>query len=100
VYLYIGNLVGIVGLSFFLWILWRLWRLSRPLSTDLATSGYATTYLVFGHVQLLVFAIDQLKIDYLRSPIYQFQVWVMFAFLVAASQLARAEVSAARSDPQ
>ena len=100
VYLYIGNLVGIVGLSFFLWILWRLWRLSRPLDTDLGTSGYATAYLVFGHVQLLVFAIDQLKIDYLRSPIYQFQVWVMFAFLVAASQLARAEVSATPAEPR
>jgi O-Antigen ligase len=100
VYLYIGNLIGIVGLSCFLWLLWRLWRMSRPLSTDLARSGYATTYLVFGHVQLLVFAIDQLKIDYLRSPIYQFQVWVMFAFLVSAYQLARLETAGAGVEPR
>lgn len=100
VYLYIGNLVGLFGLSFFLWILWRLWRISRPATTDLREGSYAAVYLVFGHVQLLVFMIDQLKIDYLRSPIYQFQVWVMFAFLVAAAQLAHAKPAVAPSTQQ
>ncbi|MFI5371375.1 MAG: O-antigen ligase family protein [Candidatus Eisenbacteria bacterium] len=98
VYLYVGNLVGFFGLFFFLWILWRLWQTSRPITTDLKKSSYAAAYLVFGHVQLLVFMIDQLKIDYLRSPIYQFQVWVMFAFLIAAAQLARTEADVVRSE--
>jgi len=89
VYLFIANLVGVVGLSFFLWLMWRMWRLSGTHATGTRDPNYARAWLVYAHVQLLVFAIDQTKIDYLRSPIYQFQVWVMFALLMAGVQLSR-----------
>ena len=36
----------------------------------------------------VVFLIDEIKIDYLRNSIYQFEVWIMFAMLVAAHRLA------------
>ena len=40
--------------------------------------------------QLVVFAINEVKIDYLRNPIYLFPVWVMFAMWTATSMIARA----------
>jgi hypothetical protein len=39
---------------------------------------------------LVVFLIDEIKIDYLRNGIYQFEIWIMFAMMVATSRLANA----------
>ena len=72
VYLYFANVVGIVGLSFFLLMMWKLVRISWPRQDDLRDPNYARAFLTVAHVQLVVFAIDELKID---SPqlIYKFQ---------------------------
>ena len=94
-YLYIGNLVGFLGLGIFLWLMFRLWTLSRPRSDQLGDSHYARGFLLVGHVQLIVFLIDETKIEYLRNPIYPFQVWVLFASIVAAYQIAKHETPAA-----
>ena len=88
-YLYIGNLVGIVGLTCFLWLLVRLWRISWPVTHDLRDANYARAYLLIANVQLVVFMVDQLKIDFLRNPTYPFQVWMLFAYVVAAHRLSR-----------
>ncbi|HYN63680.1 MAG TPA: O-antigen ligase family protein, partial [Candidatus Limnocylindrales bacterium] len=98
-YLYIGNMVGIVGLSCFLWLLWRLWRLSRPPGTDLKDPNYARAFLIIGHVQLLVFMVDQMKIDFARIPTYTYQIWLMFASIVAAHQIARTSSTGQISSP-
>lgn len=91
VYLYIANLVGIVGLSFYLLLLAKLWRLSRPRTDDLKHPSYAKAFLIIANAQLLVFAIDQGKIDFLRNLIYQFQPWILFASIVVAHRIASAE---------
>jgi hypothetical protein len=96
-YLYIGNLVGLVGLGFFLWLLYRLWTISRPIVRDLNDPNYARAYLLIGHVQLLVFMVDQTKIEFMRNPVYPFQVWMMFASIVAAHRLARTSPAPAAS---
>jgi O-antigen ligase len=88
-YLYIANLVGLVGLGFFLWIVGGLWRTTRPMVDDLAHGNYAQAFLVIARVQLLVFLVDQVKIDYLRNSVYAFQVWLWFACFAAASHIAR-----------
>ncbi|MGH7731684.1 MAG: O-antigen ligase family protein [Candidatus Eiseniibacteriota bacterium] len=88
-YLYIGNLVGFVGLACYLWLLFQLWRSSRPVSLDLKDANYARAYLLIAHVQLVVFAVDQLKIDFLRNPTYPFQVWMLFAYIVCAHRLSQ-----------
>ena len=86
-YLYVGNLVGFVGLGCYLWLLFRLWRLSLPKVVDLKDANYARAYLFIGNVQLVVFLVDQMKIDFLRNPIYPFQIWLLFAFIVSAHRL-------------
>jgi O-antigen ligase len=88
-YLYVGNLVGLVGLACYLWLLFKLWRTSRPVSLDLRDANYARAYLLIAHVQLVVFLVDQLKIDFLRNPTYPFQVWMLFAFIVSAHRLSQ-----------
>ncbi len=88
-YLYVGNLVGIVGLTCYLWLLFKLWQTSRPVSLDLRDANYARAYLLIAHVQLVVFLVDQLKIDFLRNPTYPFQVWLLFAYIVSAHRLSR-----------
>lgn len=97
VYLYFGNLVGFVGLAFFLLILWKLWTASRSSGREAAPGSYTRAFLVLANVQLLVFMVDQIKIDYLRNWIYQFQVWFMFAMLVAGSRIARRTAAAGGS---
>jgi O-antigen ligase len=88
VYLYIANLVGAVGLAFFLALLARMLQLSNRASDDLRDPNYARAFLLIAHVQLVVFVIDQIKIEYLRNSTYQIEVWLMFAMLVSAYRVA------------
>lgn len=83
-YLYIANLVGLFGLSFFLWILARLWSMTRGTTDTLSDPSYARSYLLVAHMQLILFFIDQTKIDFLRNDVYHAQVWMMFAYIAAA----------------
>ena len=53
------------------------------------------SYLIIGRVQMIVFVINQIKIEFLRNPVYQFQVWVMFSLIAAAHQIARARAAGA-----
>lgn len=96
-YLFVPNLIGLIGLAFFLAMLARFWIMSRPAGDNLRDPDYARAFLIIAHVQLLVFLVDQIKIEYLRNGIYLFQVWLLFASIVAAYNIARA--SAARRLP-
>jgi len=90
-YLYVANLVGLVGLGIFLWLMATLWRMSRPPGDRLGDPDYARGFLLAGHVQLFVFLVDEIKIEYLRNPIYIFQVWILFASIVAAYLISKRE---------
>ena len=88
-YLLLANMVGIVGITFFAWMLWKLWTMTRPTVDILWHPSYARSFMLIAHVQLVVFMIDQTKIDFMRNPIYEFQVWLMFAMITAAARVAR-----------
>ena len=87
-YLLVANYVGSVGLGFFLALLFTMLAISSRGGDDLRHPSYARAYLLIAHVQLVTFMIDELKIEYLRNPTYQFEVWLMFAMLVAAYRVA------------
>ena len=89
VYLYIANLVGYPGLGFFLMILGGIFLLLRPQVDDLRHESYADAYLLIARTQLIMFMLNELKIDYLRNPIYQFQVWLLFGTWTAAHLVSR-----------
>jgi O-antigen ligase len=83
-YLYVGNLTGLVGLTCFLWLLWSFWRMTRPRADTLTAPSYLDGYMLIAHVQMTFFVIDQFKIEYLRNNNYQYQVWLMFAMWASA----------------
>jgi hypothetical protein len=93
-YLYIGNLVGLVGLGLFLWFLAVLWFISRPTTDRVDDPSYAQGFLLIANVQLITFMVDEIKIEFLRNPIYQFQPWILFGTIVAAHQILRRERAA------
>jgi len=87
-YLYILNLVGLFGFSAWMWLMYTFWRLSRPIVDRLDHPDYARAYLLVCRAQLVFFMVDQFKIEFWRNPIYQFQIWLMFAMWAAASRIA------------
>lgn len=89
VYLYIANLIGFPGLLFFIALLFGLAKILRPVVDDLRHASYADAYLVIARIQLFMFALNELKIDYLRNPIYVFQVWMWFGTWTAAYLVSR-----------
>ena len=90
-YLYIANLVGFPGLLFFLVFLAGLSRLLRPVVDDLRHPSYADAYLIIARAQLVLFAINELKIEFLRNGIYTFQAWLFFATWTAGYLVSRDE---------
>lgn len=90
-YLFIANLLGFPGLLFFLSILVGLAMLLRPVVDDLRHRSYADSYLIIARTQLFMFMLNELKIDFLRNPVYTFQVWLMFATWTAAYLVSRDE---------
>ena len=95
-YLYVANNVGFIGLAVLLWLLLTLFRMVRPVTDDLRDGDYVGSYLLIARAQMVVFLVDQIKIEYLRNPVYQFQVWLMFGLMAAASQV-RPEIGATGS---
>ncbi len=100
VYLYHANLIGFIGLAMFLWLLVTLFRLTRPDVDSLSHPDYARAYLLVARTQLVIFMINEFKIDYLRNPVYQFEVWVMFASMVTGYLVAREQLATARAREQ
>ncbi len=89
--LYVANCLGVIGLGCFLFLMWKLWKLSKPDTDWIGHPSYARAYLLIAHVQLVVFFANELKIEYLRNPIYQYVVWVFFAFIAAGHKVAQLE---------
>jgi O-antigen ligase len=88
-YLFIGNLVGIVGLVIYVWLLVVMWRQTLPQNRSYDDPDYASAFLIFAHAQLFIFLVDQFKIDFMRNAIYTLQVFVMFGILAATATVAR-----------
>ena len=88
-YLFVANNVGFIGFGVFAWLLWTLFRISRPRTDDLRHGDYMRSYLIIARVQVVVFLIDQTKIEFMRSGNYEFQVWLVFALATAAYQIAQ-----------
>ena len=40
---------------------------------------------------LILFVIDQIKIEYIRNPVYPYWVWLFFGLIVASSRIVAEE---------
>jgi O-antigen ligase len=90
-YLLYWYLIGFLGLAAFLFILYRLWRETGRHADRLDHPSYTRGLLLALRAMLVLFVIDQVKIDYLRNESYSFWVWLFFGLVVAAGRLARQE---------
>ncbi len=87
--LFIGNCFGFLGFGAYTWMIVNLWRACRPLTDDLTHGSYAAAYTIALRVQLVIFLVDEIKIEYLRNLNYQYQVWVMFSMIATTWAIAR-----------
>ncbi len=89
-YLYYAHTVGILGMVAFLFIAGRLlWISHRDRAVSLQEASYARSLMLALHVMLLVFLVDEIKIDYLRNPVYLFFPWLLMGLIVATHRIIR-----------
>jgi len=94
IYLMYWHMLGILGLAAFLWLLWRLWRETERASPHLGHPAYASSLLLALRAMLILFVVDEIKIDYLRNPTYSYWVWMFFGLIVVAGRIAKQEAPA------
>ncbi|MBI4721267.1 MAG: O-antigen ligase family protein [Chitinivibrionia bacterium] len=88
-YLFYMNITGLVGLAAFLLLLYKLMRASIAVkSSTMFDSSFPRAFMLILHVDLVIFAIDELKIDYLRNQEYTLFVWLIFGFIAATYSVA------------
>lgn len=87
-YLYYFNITGLFGLAAFLFLLYRLFKTSfKARNVSLARSSFPLGFMKVMHVVLVIFIIDQIKIDYLRNEIYMYSIWLLFALIAATKNI-------------
>src|SRR5258708_18945584 len=79
----------------YLWVLSELWGATRVRAGSLGDGTYIEGATVAARVILVMFMVDQLKIDYLRNGIYGYFIWFLFGLIMAVGNVARAEAGAA-----
>lgn len=94
---------GIVGTAVFLWILVKTLVKSFPGSKlHLGRVSFAHGAMAVAHVQVLQFALAQIRDEHQRGNVYPFLMWALIGFAVAARRIVdeqRAAVTpAARAD--
>jgi hypothetical protein len=90
IYLFYFNITGLFGLSTFIFLLVRLVQTSAlGLRSSLVRDSFPEALLKVLHVSLVIFIIDQAKVDYLRSTIYIYFVWFFFGMIVATRNIIR-----------
>ena len=85
--LFIGNCFGFFGLAMFVWLMVTFWKKGSPRTDRLDDPDYVEAFLLCARVQLFTFFVDEIKIEYLRNEIYQFQPWLMFSAIAAAAMI-------------
>lgn len=87
-YLYYLNITGFFGLFAFLFLLYRLMRSTfLSLKYSLVTAQFPQSFMKVLHICLVIFIIDQIKIDYLRNDIYTFFIWTLFGLIAATRNI-------------
>jgi hypothetical protein len=92
-YLYYFNITGLFGLSAFIFLLVRLFRATLAgFHSSLVRSPFPEAFMKVLHVSFVIFAIDQIKIDYQRNNLYMYFVWFFFGMIAATRNVIAAGV--------
>ncbi len=79
---------GVIGLLIFLWILGKAFWKSRPGGKlHLGEVPFAQGALMVAHVQILQFALAQIRDEHQRGNVYVYLMWVLFGLAAAAGRI-------------
>lgn len=96
-YLYYFYTIGAIGVSIFFWLLITLIRMTlKYMGPRTGVSTFATDLLAIIHIQLVVFMVDAVKINFQRSAMYFLLCWLMFGMCAACYRVAGARVAEIR----
>jgi O-antigen ligase len=88
IFMYLFDLTGLFGLSAFIFFLYRLVKMSvGSIGASLASSPFPQALLKMLHVCLVMFILDQMKVEYLRNNIYTYFVWLLFGLIAATHSI-------------
>jgi O-antigen ligase len=91
-YLFYLNMTGIVGLATFLLLLYILLRATiRARAQSMFDPSFPKALMLILHIDLVIFMIDEIKIDYLRNHIYVYFIWFLFGAIAATYNVVRNE---------
>jgi O-antigen ligase len=88
-YLFYWHTVGIIGLLAFLWLAFELLRCTLPRAPTLRDPSFSASFLLALQAMLVLFLVDQIKIEYLRNPVYPYCVWLFYGVIVATGRIVR-----------
>ncbi len=92
-YLFYLNVTGLIGLLIFVALLVKLlWATVKVKANSLYDKSFARALMMVLHVNLVIFIIDEIKIDYLRNPTYVYFIWYIFGLICATYHVAVSEV--------
>ena len=96
-YLFYLYTTGILGLVSWLWILLKMIWLSFPRGpVDFKRDSLARVTMVVFHIQIVMFAMSQVRDEHQRGNVYYYYMWILFALATVGWRLARAETRARR----
>lgn len=96
-YLYYFYTVGVIGVAIYFWFLILLIRMSvKYLGPRIGVASFSTDLLAVIHVQLVVFAVDGIKVHYQRNAMYFLLIWLLFGMCAACYRVAGARAMEAR----
>jgi len=99
-YLYYFNITGIFGLLAFLFLVVRLVSSSMlGFTASIVRAPFPLAFMKALNVSLVIFLVDQIKIDYLRNDIYMYFIWCVFGVIAATRLVILKEQERARHAP-
>jgi hypothetical protein len=82
-YLFYFNVVGLFGLGAFIFFIYRIIKSTLVgVKASLVTSPFPEALMKILHVIIIIFLIDQIKIEYVRNNTYTYYVWILFGLVI------------------
>ncbi|MBK8231447.1 MAG: O-antigen ligase family protein [Candidatus Eisenbacteria bacterium] len=89
-YLFYFYTTGFVGLMIFVWLIGKVIWVSRPRTrVNFVRGSMASAAQAVLHLQVLMFAVAQIRDEHQRGNVYVYLMWMLFALAVVATRLVK-----------
>jgi hypothetical protein len=91
-YMFYAYTIGILGLFSYLWILAKVIWLSFPRGgVDIRNDSLARVTMTVFHIQIVMFALSQIRDEHQRGNVYYYLMWILFALATVGWRIDRSE---------